>query len=804
MRARRAGFSRGPTDPSRCCAFFGATVVARGSRDDLCGPTTSRSGPLKHKRSFSQSAILLSIHLAKSSTLFSKGEMKMLPHTTELTRKRLMIASLVIATGIGLAAVYAHPASHARYVKSLGRIALNLNHWSRSGPEGGQIRCLALDQHDPGIIYAVGSSGIFKSTNAGESWSQMLANGELEFVAIAASTPTTVYAAGRGVYKSTDGGSSWSPMNNGIQELYLPIWLSALAIDPTNAHVVYIAGKDLSPGLGGYQAIYKSTDGGVSWSITKHSSDPNAVHHVLAVDPTNPNVIYAAGGIGASGTAWKSVDGGRSWDIYYLGYDSSYIVRDLAFDPHDMNTLYAANGRGVFKSIDAGVNWSVVNDQLPFAANSVKVDENSPNTLYASTQYGGIFKSMNGGSWNAINDGLSSINVNTLALSYQETTVLYSGTDAGVFKTTSSGDLWKGNNTGLYSVNIYPLTLDPANSANVYAEASYQGEDLGITYKSSDHGGSWTGSDFYPLAFDPHSSNVIYAYLANRQGLFKTTDGGATWTTANSGLDDNQINTIVIDPTNADAVYAGTYGGLFKSTDAGMTWNQIGSLLCPTILIIAPDNPQTLYSASGYDCYDYCTTVFKSTDGGLNWNRSDNGASFSYLASIAIDPHDANTLYATDGTIYKSNDAGKSWNKIEAGQVYGSDAIAVDPVHGNVVYAAGNGVFRSIDGGASWQPFSDGLTDPIVNALVIDPAGKFLHAGTASGVFDLQLAESKPNLIDDTQFFVRQHYRDFLNRDPDPDGLNFWTGQIFACGADPQCIEFQRINDSGSFFLSIE
>src|SRR5215471_2231966 len=286
MRARRAGFSRGPTDPSRCCAFFGATVVARGSRDDLCGPTTSRSGPLKPKRSFSQSAILLSIHLAKSSTLFSKGEMKMLPHTTELTRKRLMIASLVIATGIGLAAVYAHPASHARYVKSLGRIALNLNHWSRSGPEGGQIRCLALDQHDPGIIYAVGSSGIFKSTNAGESWSQMLANGELEFV--------------------------------------------------------YIAGKDLSPGLGGYQAIYKSTDGGVSWSITKHSSDPNAVHHVLAVDPTNPNVIYAAGGIGASGTAWKSVDGGRSWDIYYLGYDSSYIVRDLAFDPHDMNTLYAA------------------------------------------------------------------------------------------------------------------------------------------------------------------------------------------------------------------------------------------------------------------------------------------------------------------------------------------------------------------------------------------------------------------------------------------------------------------------------
>jgi hypothetical protein len=61
-----------------------------------------------------------------------------------------------------------------------------------------------------------------------------------------------------------------------------------------------------------------------------------------------------------------------------------------------------------------------------------------------------------------------------------------------------------------------------------------------------------------------------------------------------------------------------------------------------------------------------------------------------------------------------------------------------------------------------------------------------------------------PNQIDDTTFFVRQHYRDFLNREADPDGLNFWTGEIFMCGSDPRCIEVKRINDSASFFLSIE
>jgi hypothetical protein len=87
--------------------------------------------------------------------------------------------------------------------------------------------------------------------------------------------------------------------------------------------------------------------------------------------------------------------------------------------------------------------------------------------------------------------------------------------------------------------------------------------------------------------------------------------------------------------------------------------------------------------------------------------------------------------------------------------------------------------------------------------------GKVLAAGAgASGFETAELYDSgtnqNPNLIDDTQFFVRQHYRDFLNREPDPDGLNFWTGEIFTCGSDPQCIEVKRINDSASFFLSIE
>ena len=77
-------------------------------------------------------------------------------------------------------------------------------------------------------------------------------------------------------------------------------------------------------------------------------------------------------------------------------------------------------------------------------------------------------------------------------------------------------------------------------------------------------------------------------------------------------------------------------------------------------------------------------------------------------------------------------------------------------------------------------------------------------AGVRSWILTVATTAPTDNPIDDTQFFVRQHYRDFLNREPDPDGLNFWTREIFVCGSDPQCIEVKRINDSASFFLSIE
>src|SRR5262249_11717695 len=147
--------------------------------------------------------------------------------------------------------------------------------------------------------------------------------------------------------------------------------------------------------------------------------------------------------------------------------------------------------------------------------------------------------------------------------------------------------------------------------------------------------------------------------------------------------------------------------------------------------------------------------------------------------------------------IYKSTDAGDSWNKASSDLPRGDvSSLVIDPVHPNVIFAGMYGLygaFKSVDSGASWTTFNDGVTNLDPTALAIDADATFLHAATPSGVFDIQLAPVEPNVIDDTQFFVRQHYRDFLNREADPDGLNFWAGEIFVCGSDPQCIEVKRI-----------
>jgi photosystem II stability/assembly factor-like uncharacterized protein len=778
-------------------------------------------------------------------------------------------------------------------------LSLNgLNGWSSNGPDGGPVLALAIDRSNPATMYAGNPTGVFKSTNGGESWSSSLTNAYVQILAIAPTSPTTLYAAGsRGIYKSTDGGTSWNTVNNGLENQYGPIYVLALTIDPTNANIVYAAGPDITDPSVTYKAIYKSTDGGGSWSITKFSIRSFAVHHTLAIDPINPNIIYAAGSVG-NGTVWKSTDNGRFWTIVDVGSDSRSTVYAMAIDPINVNIIYVGTAAlGVYKSSDGGGSWSALNDGLQLDANdptsflgvrALTFDPGNPSVIYAGT-YRGVFKSSNGGSWSALNVGLTNLGVNALAISAGNPSIIYAGTDGGVFKSTSGGASWSAANKGLRGINATAVAANPGN-ASVYA-----GTDS-ATFSSGDNGGSWVPNDFYPLAIDPRNPNTIYATrVAGRDGLSKSSDGGATWSSANTGLENSYVYALAIDHGNSQIIYAGTDGSLFKTANGGGSWSAIGDLSFLTSLAIDPKNSQTLYAVAP-DCYS--SPVYKSLDGGVTWKPSDAGTSFYAYSVLAIDPINTDTVYVSGYSyqvqadrLFKSTDSGGSWNVIETGPIDSPSALAIDPVHPSNLYAGtySGGVFKSADGGATWNPFNDGLTDLNINALVIDGSGNFLHAGTQAGVFDYQLrvicaystslasqsfpaggamgsvsvtattgcnwqasssvswiainsgsgngdgtvsfsvgvnAEPLPrtatlniagqsftvnqfgappiNPADDTQFFVRQHYLDFLNREPDAPGLSFWTNNIASCSFDRQCIEVKRIDTSAAFFLSIE
>ena len=166
-----------------------------------------------------------------------------------------------------------------------------------------------------------------------------------------------------------------------------------------------------------------------------------------------------------------------------------------------------------------------------------------------------------------------------------------------------------------------------------------------------------------------------------------------------TGLGDPYVNSLTIDPTNPETLYAGAWGRVYKSTDGGVEWNDAplpvpdnGPDSVATILAIDPASPNIVYAVAD-------SIVFKSADGGLTWNEANDGLTDLHVSALAINPAEANTLYT------------------------GTES----------------GVFKSTNGGVSWNAINSGLTNPNINALAVDLANPGnLYAGTDNCVYAIQ------------------------------------------------------------------
>jgi photosystem II stability/assembly factor-like uncharacterized protein len=286
----------------------------------------------------------------------------------------------------------------------------------------------------------------------------------------------------------------------------------------------------------------------------------------------------------------------------------------------------------------------------------------------------------------------------------KNTTTIYAGTPQGLVKRTLSGG-WVASGVGMvYPLRVRAIALDPGNPSVVYAgtdgERSQQG---GAVYKSLDGGGRWAATslrdvDVYALAVDPLDANSIYA--GTGKGVYKSTNAGASWQPASSGLKTSAVQTLLIDATPPPAG-----GGARRSL--------------------------TLYAGTRQG------EIYKSVDGAANWTVQSAGD--APLTALALSPLRPSIVFAASGEgLYRSKDAGLLWQLLAGGiWKFKLDSVVIDPKNPLVVYAAGPaGVFKTTDGGENWGPAIIGLVGTQPTVLVIDPGDPaILYVGTDKGVF---------------------------------------------------------------------
>jgi photosystem II stability/assembly factor-like uncharacterized protein len=361
----------------------------------------------------------------------------------------------------------------------------------------------------------------------------------------------------------------------------------------------------------------------------------------MAIDPQDPDTVYA---IETDTGVFKTTDAGASWTAVYSEPITPRGLTVLRVDPQNSGTMYAGTPVGVFKTTDAGANWTAVNAGLPSDTNghltiaALAIDPQTPSTIYALYVVtsadvgfwvgGGVFKSADGGvNWTRLNtpggsDWLTDL-TSGLAIDPQNPSIVYAGNMYGVIKTTDGGASWRWVNSGFpvsngfilpnQNVPVTTLAIDPRNPGTVYAGSFlFPGSAV---FKTTNGGANWTAvnsglTGFYDaeiLAIDGQNPSTVYAkaVVAGSDGpsggwLFKTTNGGASWTAVNSGLPNN-VTALAIDPQNSSMVYAGTGSGVFRSSDAGTNWVAVNSgltTLSVTTLAIDSQSPGTVYAGA--------------------------------------------------------------------------------------------------------------------------------------------------------------------------------------------------------------
>ncbi len=643
--------------------------------------------------------------------------------------------------------------------------------------------------------------GVFKSNDGGQTWlpaSDKYFGGTIGAIGVSESNPDVVYVGtgeyairgnvshGDGVFKTTDGGRTWTFL--GLAETQQ---ISRVRVHPTNPDIAYVAAQGRAFGPNPERGIYKTTDGGKTWTKILFRNDSTGASD-LAMDPSNPEVLYAAfwqaqrfpwklvSG-GAGGGIFKTTDGGAHWTelTRNAGMPRGLLGNiGLAVSPAKPSRVWAlieADSGGVYRSDDGGTTWAWINHDHKLRVRAwyymkLTADPKDPDGVYATNVI--FYRSRDGGRTFRQIDVLHG-DTHALWIAPNDPQRMILGDDGGATVSTNGAKTWtdqdyataqfyhvattnhfpyhvcgaQQDNSGVCGPSRWPGGIDRAQWYDVSGESghiqarpdnpdvTFGGDNSGFLARVDHRNGIWRVVNPWPDSPDGHAA---------AEGRYRF-----QWTAP-----------LLISPHDPNTLYIGA-NVLFKSNDDGQSWTAISPDL-------TRHDPTTMGPSGGPITLDqttaeYYATIFALAESpltrGVIWAGSDDGLinvtqdggrtwvnvtppdvkPFTRISIIEASPHAAGAAYVAVNRyqlgdpapyIYKTSDFGRTWTKIVEGLPATEPARTVreDPERRGLLFAGTErGVFVSFDDGGHWQSLRRNLPLVPVHDLAIK-AGDLIAA----------------------------------------------------------------------------
>lgn len=598
--------------------------------------------------------------------------------------------------------------------------------WNQMASTGGQaafyyVNKIVVSPNNSNQLYAATWSGVFSSPDAGVTWTVVLQrvapNNGCQDLAIRQDQSTdylfaacgTIANGANAIFRNRDAAGSgvW-------EQVHAPTGMgrTTLAIAPSNPSTIYAmsANSDSSNSAtyGALLAVYRSVSNGDAgtWETRVSNADPGRVNAALLSNPREFSRDLCTGGTRA-----------------YLNQGS--YDNTLAVDPVNPDVVWAG-GVDLFRSDDAGANWGIAafwelqgvsvkgshadNHAIAFAPGYNGQDNQ---TLYAASD-GGIYRTDNALAPVATGDSAACPPYNTQVN-------------------------WLSLNNGYAVTQFYGGAVIPGGAA-YFGGSQDNGTKLGTDAAGSNNWTNLFGGDGGSVAVNSSDANIVYAettYLS----MIRSLDGGNTFRSAISGILEPGTNFLfitpfVMDPANSQRLYTGGHQ-MWQTSDGALSWNAVSTSFATgsgsvSAIAVSTADPNRVYAGTSSG-YVYRTTTALTADPRTNWTSSQPRT--GYLSSIGVDPNNPDLVYATysqfksspdQNHVYRSTDGGLSWTGIDGSGGSGLPDIPVfsivpDPQNPSTLYLGTDlGVFVSLDGGNSWQVDDNPFASVPTVALVLD------------------------------------------------------------------------------------